>query len=288
MTSPSMKSYGSNPDIHRDAMQTTPTSSLFGNQRFKRVRDELSKDDFNSFKKEIKDMLCSWKSDQDSKFKKLETHIKQHISEMDKSLEFLHDENSQLRDMIKKVETENVKNLAQITALEEKVEDLQRNSKTTFIEIRNIPKKEAETKKDLISTVLTLARSLKVQIEPTDIRDSFRKISKGNNNTTIVELSNTAVKNSMLSSLKSYNISNPVKKLTTSDIGFSGTSMPIYMSEHLTINARRLYYLGRELRKINKMKYCWTSNGRVFVRKDDGLPAIVLRSESQAEAIKNE
>lgn len=288
MTSPSMKSYGSNPDIHSEAMQTTPTSSLYGIQRFKRVREELSKDDFDNFKKEIKEMLCSWKSDHDSKFKKLETHIKQHVSEMEKSLEFLHEENNQLRDAMKKVETENAYNLAHITALEEKVEDLQRNSKTTFIEIRNIPKKEAETKKDLISTVLTLARVLKVQIEYSDIRDSYRKMSKGSNNTTIVELSNTAVKNSMMTSLKSYNIGNPAKKLSTSDIGFSGINMPIYMSEHLTVNARRLYYLGRELRKINKMKYCWTSNGKVFVRKDDGLPAIVLRSESQAEIMKNE
>lgn len=291
MNSPPNKTHGSNPEIYRGGTKTTPPPSAYGSQRLKRGRDELNRDDFNNFKQEIKDMLISWKSDQDSKFTKLEEtfkSIKNNVCELEKSLEYLYEENIQLRDTVKRIETDNAQNLTQIAALEEKVEDLQRNSKTGFVEIRNIPRKEGETKKDLADTVLSLTKALKVQIQPSDIRDTFRKPGKNNNNTTIVELSNSAIKNTILSSMKTYNIANPLNKLNATHIGFTDTNIPIFVSEHLTSNARRLHYLARELKKMNKIRYCWTSNGKVFIRKDDGLPAVLLKNESQAEIMKHE
>lgn len=56
---------------------------------------------------------------------------------------------------------------------------------------------------------------------------------------------------------------------------------PIYISEQLTPKAARLFFLGRELIKQKLYKYCWTSYGNIYLRRDDGTAVIQIVNEAQ-------
>ncbi|KAL4710608.1 hypothetical protein ACJJTC_003244 [Scirpophaga incertulas] len=66
---------------------------------------------------------------------------------------------------------------------------------------------------------------------------------------------------------------------------------PIFVSEHLTGKAARLYFLARDLAKNKLYKFCWTSLGRVYVRKNEekDSPYIQITSEHQIQdLLKND
>lgn len=75
---------------------------------------------------------------------------------------------------------------------------------------------------------------------------------------------------------------NKSNKLSAKHLGIKedGDS-PIYVSEQLTPKAARLHYLARDLTRSQDYKYCWTSFGKVYVRKDDKTPVIPITSEAQ-------
>lgn len=56
---------------------------------------------------------------------------------------------------------------------------------------------------------------------------------------------------------------------------------------NLTIHAR-LFFLARDLAKSKIYKYCWTSFGRVFVRKDDTSKIVCIQSEAQVHRLLQE
>lgn len=55
----------------------------------------------------------------------------------------------------------------------------------------------------------------------------------------------------------------------------------MFISEQLTPKGARLFFLARDLSNTKQYKYCWTSYGRVLVKKDDNSSAIVIKSEAQ-------
>lgn len=278
--------YSSNPDIS-DTLNT-PISS-YVSLRSKRSREEITREDFTSFTREIKQMLNGWKTDQDSKLMKIDntlSKIENKILDMEKSVEYMSQEYDTMREEIKCLKCTSQNQETKISKLEERVEDLQRIAHCNLVEIRNVPSQEKETKQDLIKIMLNLSQALSVKINSHDIRDAYRGPGKGMNKPIIMNLPDITTKYNILSALKLHNSKNPTNKIGTLHAGFTGPQIPIFISEHLTTNARRLFYLAREMKKANNIKFCWTSNGRVFIRKTDGSPAIQIRSEEQIGSFK--
>ncbi|KOB73051.1 Uncharacterized protein OBRU01_10652, partial [Operophtera brumata] len=75
-----------------------------------------------------------------------------------------------------------------ITLLEERLEELQRGSRKTNIEIKNVPKINSEDKEHLINMVLCLGKSVDCNINKFDVRDIYRvrENKDGQKNTPIV------------------------------------------------------------------------------------------------------
>lgn len=95
------------------------------------------------------------------------------------------------------------------------------------------------------------------------------------------------MKNRVIQNAKLYNKRKGDNKLNTTAIGIQGNPTPIYLSESLTPKNRRLYYLAREFAKSHNYTYCWTTYGKVYLRKTEGSPHIYLREECELAALKN-
>ncbi|XP_060806129.1 uncharacterized protein LOC132903002 [Amyelois transitella] len=75
-------------------------------------------------------------------------------------------------------------------------------------------------------------------------------------------------------------------KLTAKHLGLhTKEDTPIFVTEHLTPKGSRLYFLARELVKSRRFKYCWTAYGKIYLRKDDTSPIILIKSEAQIQKL---
>lgn len=264
----------------QELVKTAKTSNK-STRTSKKAKADITRDDFLNFKHELSNII-------DTKFSKMEatlTEIKTTNIDLEKTLEFISTQYEDLRKKMEKLEQENKSNSAYIHILEEKVEELQTNCKKSSIEIRNLPIEDKESKITLTKRVLTITSSLNIDIKTDDIKDVFRT-RKNESKTIIVEMANVNIKNEILKAVKKYNNINKNNKLNATNAGIKGKNDPIYISESLTARARRIYYLARDLKRQNTISYCWTSNGKVLIRKTENSPAVVIRSEAQIDTFK--
>ncbi|XP_046966919.1 uncharacterized protein LOC124534919 [Vanessa cardui] len=274
------------------------STTAFVSQRNKRQR-QSSDEELISFKDEIRMMLDEWKETQNTllnklmseilEIKKQNNQIKLSNEEIAKSLDFL---NAQYEDMKTKVEglqTERKQFLSQIASLEEKIEDMQKTSKLTAVEIRNVPiPTKTETKSDLCNIVKNTCKVLNVNVEQMTIKDIYRINGKSSKGTIIAEFTTVVLKKDVIQAAKNYNKQHPNQRLNSSIIGLSGPTTPIFISEALTNKGRRLFFLARDFAKTQDFNYCWTNNGRVYLRKTSDSPHIEIKTETQLSNLKNQ
>ncbi|XP_048480976.1 uncharacterized protein LOC125489342 [Plutella xylostella] len=202
--------------------------------------------------------------------------------EIEKSMSMI---NCMYEEMKKKVETleaDRKQSLLHIASLESKLEDMQRVSKASCFEIRNVPFPENhESKAELSDIVHKTGKALQVAVDKTNIRDVYRLNGKSGKGTIIAELTSVVLKNDVMKAAKAHNKQHSDRRLCAADIGYKGLNTPVYISEALTNKARRLFFLARDFAKNQGYKFCWTSNGRVFLRKTPDSPHIEIKEESQ-------
>ncbi|KAJ8732374.1 hypothetical protein PYW07_014973 [Mythimna separata] len=234
---------------------------------------------------------------QNARMDKLENHlmelktstskIEASNTDIDKSMTFLSDQLTSIETKITGLEKERNSMSIKLTALEEKVESLDRSIVKTCVELRNIPKQSKETKKMLYTSLLKLSNYIEMDLQSSDIREVLRQPSKKDSTTSslTVEFTNTLLKSEFLTAIKEYNRRNPNNKINSSHLGYEKPTTPIYVAEQLTAYSKRLFYLARTYAKANEYSYCWTSEGRILLKKNPESPSIVIRSEQQLNSL---
>ncbi|CAG9791406.1 unnamed protein product [Diatraea saccharalis] len=251
-------------------------------------------DEFANFKKEIKDMIKELLSIHNGRLDKLENHIleiKSHYAdiktvntELEKSMSFISDKISSLDSKISGLEKERNAMSTKLSMLEQQTEIHNRNLTKTSVEIRNVPKRLGETKSMLYDTIKHFSKQLNIEMEQIHIRDITRQPSKKENLTSNItlEFSNTLLKTNFLSAVKQFNKQNPKSKVNSTHLDITTTrESPIYVTELLTTQAKRLFYLTRAYAKTNEYRFCWTSNGRIMLKKDTDTQTIIINDEQQ-------
>lgn len=277
-------------DQYSDKSVTPPNYVSLRTVQSKRRRqddlEELREDMINT----IKSMLLT----QEMELKKITPtlmEIKQTNSNIENSVIALTAQNEEFKRKIEQMESQAKKDQEYITILEEKIEDLQRSSRKSSIKIKNVPKQVKEIKEDLIDMVLCLTKNINSEVAKPDIRDIYRikgKRQNSGNTPIIVEFSSTILKTDVLKMCKSYNIKHKAK-LCAKHLGLrSNEDVPIFVSEQLTAKGARLHFLARDLAKSKRYKYCWTAYGKVYVKKQDDSPTVVITNEYQIQALMQE
>lgn len=265
-----------------------PTHADFSNvtNRVNKRKEGVSTADFAIFKEEIKELISSMMSTHLQEFKKHSdklNEIQQININIEKSVAFLSDQHEELKKKINSLENQISENQKYVTILENRIEDLVKESRKTNFEIKNVPKKTNESKEDLISMVVHLSNEIGCSLNKDCIKDIYRTRGKkvGTNTSIVIETSSTLLKNNILKSCKVFNIKHKTK-LCAKHLGFhTSEDTPIFVSEHLTAKASRLHFLARELVKAKSFKFCWTAYGKVYLRRDENSPIILIHSETQ-------
>lgn len=268
-----------------DLLKEMEMGSTSKGKRRRLVSDVGNRGDFDSFKNEIRDMLNEIlinqkKLEQDLKEVRVQnTAIKTANMEVERGLETISTQIKQIQMGISNLEGGYKDTTHQIAILESKLDLLDHYSRKTSIELRNVPRKDKESKNDLYAIIKNAFKNVGLSAVDNDIRDVYRIYNKTQKNSTIIaEMSNVLLRDTFLSAIKQI-YKDKGEKFCTSHLGFSGASQPIYVSENPTNKIRKLFSLARNFCTKYKYRYCWMVNGKIMIRKEEGEPAVHLRNE---------
>ncbi|KAJ8733514.1 hypothetical protein PYW08_001812 [Mythimna loreyi] len=238
----------------------------------------------------IKEMFASLSNEQAARFEELQISInmlQEQNSKLTSSVELMSNKYDEFLSRISQLESERRVDKKMIETLEEKIEYLERKSRSTGIEIRNIPRKAGESKQDLCSILENVSQAIKAPVDRNCVKDIYRIKSKDSTNPIIVELSSVLHKDRVLDCLKTFNkCKKPGEKLSTINLSLQGPVKPIYISEHLTAKTQKLFYLARMFQQQHKYAFCWTSHGVVYLREKEKDQHYKITSEKDIETLR--
>lgn len=254
--------------------------------------EEREQSEFHEFMFFMREMFESFKSDIESRLHDLQVSavkIQDQNTDITKSVQFMSDKYDESMKRIEKLESEKSENKKYIKILEDRVENFERRSRSSCIEIRNIPKTKDENKQGLCDVLVNLGNILNLKTDSMEIKDIYRtSTSKEQDKPIVVDFCSTLRKDSWIQSIKNFNKNkHSENKLNTEHIKISGIKKPIYISEALTFKAKRLFYLAREFAKLNNYNYCWTSHGIVYLREKERAPFVRITNESDLDELKS-
>ncbi|KAF9422338.1 hypothetical protein HW555_001928 [Spodoptera exigua] len=230
---------------------------------------------------------------QNTQIQSANSDIKKTNEEIVKSMSFINHQFEELKKEVEDLRRERREQSEYIVSLEKKIQDLQHKSRSSGIEIRNIPQASNESSTALTKTLCVLGDAVGVSVKDSDLRDVYRLPGKSSSPTSttrpiIAEFSSVMMKDTLISAVRTFNKSREKQdKLNTGLLGISGTKHPVYVTEQLPGNTKKLYYLSREFAKSNNFKFCWVSNGNIFLRKHEGDKQLLIRSENCLQVIGN-
>lgn len=177
-------------------------------------------------------------------------------------------------------------NTIQVNDLENTVENLQRQLRAKSLEVRNIDYEKEENLPNLIKNLFTVVGQ---ENNYTKIVDVYRLPSKDPyKKSIVVEMPSESLKLELLKAVKIYNVKNINEPLSTKTLNKQGSTKTIYVSNYLTPLAAKLFYQGRELKRKYNYKFCWIRHGKVYIKKNDISPAVLLKSEEQLDHLKSQ
>lgn len=283
----------SEPDLQNNAHENSPDHITQRNNKKRRFSGE-EVNELSAFKSELMAMMSGFMASQNTRLDTLESHIKevktQNVSihttnqDIERAMTVMTGDIKTIESKISSLERERKSFSEDLAIIGEKIQDIEKSAIKTSIEIRNVPKKNKESKEDLFGYAVKLCQELSCSTRQADIRDVYRLPSKRENKnaSVVIEMNNTLCKSRLLKSIKTFNTQNPTNNLNTGHLGMTGAPQEgIFASEHLTPQTKRLLFLAREFKKTAGYQYVWTTNGRVYLRKKEGAQYILIKNEAQ-------
>lgn len=181
-----------------------------------------------------------------------------------------------LNEKVNVLESELATTVKRLNDLDLQVHELQKQQNKSMLEIRNVPRNNKENLQEIV-TKLYETLSLK-----SDLPNDSEIFRRGNNEkaSIIIKFKSMKEKDYLTNAIKKF-YKDKGNKLNSKHLGVQGNQVNVYISEPLTYITKGLLESARDLIKKGIYKYCWTSRGNVLIRKDNGTPAIVIRSLGQ-------
>ncbi|KAJ8704225.1 hypothetical protein PYW08_012949 [Mythimna loreyi] len=252
----------------------------------------------STWKKEQEEHLAKLSHEQNTRFSKLVSDIaelklqnvaiQKSNAEIEKSITFV---TEQYDDMFRKIEVlqkESQQQKDHIIDLEMKIRDIQQLTRSSCIEIRNVPAVENESAADLTAIISKVGAAVDLTLCNSELRITYRLRGKpGTVRPIIAEFINVQIKNKLITSVRNFNKTHLNEgRLNTKCIGMPGDRRPVFVAEYLPISSRKLFYEAREFAKQKEFKFCWTVNGNIFLRKTEGAKPVLVRSEQTLRNLK--
>lgn len=210
--------------------------------------------------------------------------LKQNL-EIKESITFISQQYEDIRMKVDLLESEKRVDRTYIHQLEDRVDSLERMLYTQKLEIKNIPLTSNEKQEDLCTIVLNTANAVAVSLQRTDIKEVSCMNRNDSSSKIIVDLACATIKNNVIKKTRQFNATNKQNKLNTSHLMMDGPPTPTYVSECLPPRTQHIFYRARKFAKENGYMYCWTTSGRIYLRKNAQEKQIIIRSETDLESL---
>lgn len=273
--------------VNLQQSSSTPNLIEADNITLRPIKRKQGDDDFLFLMSKMESMFSSWQAKQDIKFDAVLTTISTQNEQIKSSLSHITQQYDQLKETVEQLMDNRRDELQYIKALEDKIEILEKKTRSTSVEIRNIPPRSNESSRELMSIAMKLGSVITAPIQSTEIKNIFRINKKDGSKPIILELTSDLLRNNLIDSFKKYCKSNGPNSPSTQDLGLEGPASKIYLSEFLTQKTQHLYFLARNYAKSNNYNYCWTAHGNVFLRKQQGDLAVRIRDETDLSKLAN-
>lgn len=207
--------------------------------------------------------------------------VKTQFESITSSIQLLSDKYEDIKFDILNINKANKEQNACIKQLEYKLEVLERNANSSKIEIRNYPTQKGN-KEELTKILQNIGNVIDSTIDYSEIKDIYLGYSKAKSPKPIViEFTSTLKKEKIIKQYKKFNSKKESSnKLNTSHLCLNIPQKPIYISECLSTQGKKLFHLARDFSKSNGFTYCWSSYGKIYIRKQEGSPQIRINEEA--------
>ncbi len=149
-----------------------------------------------------------------------------------------------------------------------RLESMEQYSRRNNLIVSGIPQREKENVRELVTN---LASKWGINIPTSGIVAAHRLFSKSGIPDIIIKLADRDIIGQLIKSSKTT-------KLSSDCLGIQPATV-IYCSDHLTPYTKRILAYAKELRRNGMVKYVWTKECVVYVRKEDQSPAIKIPDE---------
>lgn len=278
--------FGSDSAIYSHESQNTDLNVTKRTKR--RFNDSSITDDLTL--SDLMKKIDEIKKQQDTKFASIESSmiaLTSLNSEMKNTIIHLSEKYDDVLSDLKILQQENNYFKGHIQDLEKKLDQYERNARSSAVEFRNIPISESENIGNFVEVTKKIGAVINSPIQDSDIRDVSRiKLKDKQAGPIIVNFTSTIKRENFLKAARSYNKMNREKRLSTASLNLDGPAKPVYVAESLTASARRLYYVARMFAKNHHYQYCWTSFGKVYVKRNANDPRVRVSCENDIENLK--
>lgn len=223
------------------------------------------------------------------------TPLKDSISELQKSLNFLSDQYEDLRKEVGTLRVDNTRLCAENNCLKAEMRSLvneinvQKNAlnehnqyiRRECLEFSGVPERQGENTNQI---VMDICEEIGIKIVEEDISVSHRLPTKRTEQTDrpkkiIARFVRRDVRDAIYKSRKL------LKNKTTSDIGYPRTNNKIYISENLTPTNKDLFNKSLALKKRANFRFLWTRYGNTYMKKDEDSAVIQIATEKDLEKL---
>lgn len=153
-------SYGSDSELLSNNTERSPQYVFHRKKRI--TKQDSSPSEYSCIRDELKS-LAALLSAQRDEFVVITTSLKS-IREANTNIEsqmsLLTTQNEEFRRKIERLELQVKQDREHITILEDKIEDLQRYTRKSSIELKNVPRKQQENQNDLVNVISSLGRTV--------------------------------------------------------------------------------------------------------------------------------
>lgn len=224
---------------------------------FKEMRD---------FREETKDLGVSIES----------THSK--IDEMKELFQAQRADIDRCLDNIDTLKSENITLKKEICTVRAELSDLQQYTRNNSVDIQGVPEIKSE---NIFEVVQRVSRAVRFELKE-DMVDVVHRLAGGRGDSRprgiILKFVRRTDRDELLRLAK-------VKRgFSASELGVTSDNK-VFINPSLSRNNRQLLFLARSAAREGVVKYAWFNNGKVWIRKSEGHPAIAVTSRDQLQGL---
>lgn len=172
--------------------------------------------------------------------------------------------------------------------LTNRLQHVERLSRANNLEIQCVPEHNNES---LYTTIQQLGNTIKCPVTDSDIQYCTR-IAKFSAATPrprsiLVKFNSRRLRDTFLAGVIKFNRNNPADKLNTSHLGYGGKKSAVYVTEHLTPEAKVLHAAALRKAKEFNYRFVWVRDGKVFLRKTENSNFILVKDMDFLNKLNN-